>query len=235
MKCLTSGKGRKTMNKPEIDRQGIETIYDNPYISLYDLHYSGGKHYLNASRRSREELAAVKTEEEFKKMVPDAVSCVVIIKLPEEEPKLLLSKEFRYPVGQFVLSVPAGLIDAEDTDSKTPALTAAAREIEEETGLKIKENDKLELINPLLFSTPGMTDESNAIALAVINLEDLTSLTQDGAVGMECFDGFSLLGKEEAEQILRGGHDNDGNFYSVFTWIALVSFVSGLWDREGSR
>ena len=126
------------MNKPEIDRQGIKTIYDSPYSSLYDLQYSGGKHYLNASRRSRERLAAVKTEEEFKKMVPDAVSCVVIIKLPEEEPKLLLSKEFRYPVGQFVLSVPAGLIDPEDVDSGTPVLTAAAREIEEETGLKIK-------------------------------------------------------------------------------------------------
>ena len=187
------------------------------------------------SRRSRERLAAVKTEEEFKKMVPDAVSCVVIIKLPEEEPKLLLSKEFRYPVGQFVLSVPAGLIDPEDVDSGTPVLTAAAREIEEETGLKIKENDRLEVVNPLLFSTPGMTDESNAIVLAVINLGDLATLTQDGAVGMECFDGFSLLGKEEAEQILRGGYDNDGNFYSVFTWIALVSFVSGLWDKEGSR
>lgn len=168
-------------------------------------------------------------------MVPDAVSCVVIIKLPEEEPKLLLSKEFRYPVGQFVLSVPAGLIDPEDVDSGTPVLTAAAREIEEETGLKIKENDRLEVVNPLLFSTPGMTDESNAIVLAVINLGDLATLTQDGAVGMECFDGFSLLGKEEAEQILRGGYDNDGNFYSVFTWIALVSFVSGLWDKEGSR
>ena len=199
------------------------------------MQYSGGKHYLNASRRSRERLAAVKTEEEFKKMVPDAVSCVVIIKLPEEEPKLLLSKEFRYPVGQFVLSVPAGLIDPEDVDSGTPVLTAAAREIEEETGLKIKENDRLEVVNPLLFSTPGMTDESNAIVLAVINLGDLATLTQDGAVGMECFDGFSLLGKEEAEQILRGGYDNDGNFYSVFTWIALVSFVSGLWDKEGSR
>ena len=69
----------------------------------------------------------------------------------------------------------------------------------------------------------------------MIILGDLATLTQDGAVGMECFDGFSLLGKEEAEQILRGGYDNDGNFYSVFTWIALVSFVSGLWDKEGSR
>lgn len=219
------------MKKPEIDKQGIKIIHDSPYISLYDLQYQGGKHYLNASRRSLGQLSAVKSDEEFKKMVPDAVSCIVIVRLPGEEPKLLLSKEFRYPVGQFVLSVPAGLIDPEDMENINPVLSAAAREIEEETGIKVRESDKLEVVNPLLFSTPGMTDESNAIALAVINLEDLSSLTQDGAVGMEFFDGFSFLGKEEAKEILKGGHDESGNFYSVFTWIALAAFVSGLWEE----
>lgn len=219
------------MKKPEIDRQGIKIIHDSPYISLYDLQYKGGKHYLNASRRSLGQLSAVKSDEEFKKMVPDAVSCIVIVRLPGKEPKLLLSKEFRYPVGQFVLSVPAGLIDLEDMDNTNPVLSAAAREIEEETGIKVRESDKLEVVNPLLFSTPGMTDESNAIALAVIDLEDLSSLTQDGAVGMEFFDGFSLLGKEEAKEILKGGYDESGNFYSVFTWIALAAFVSGLWEE----
>ena len=218
------------MKKPEINKQGIKTIYDSEYISLYDLQYDENKHYLNASRRSLEELSAVKSDTEFKKMVPDAVSCVLVMRVSKEEPKLLLQREFRYPVGQIVLSVPAGLIDPEDRNGRNPVLTAAAREIEEETGIKIKESDKLTVLNPLHFSTPGMTDESNAIALAVIDLENLSSLTQDGAVGMECFDGFSLLTKEKAKEILRSGVDEDGMFYSVFTWIALTTFVSGLWE-----
>ena len=52
-------------------------------------------------------------------------------------------------------------------------LDGLKREIFEETGITVDENrDELFVINPLLFSTPGMTDESNALALAVYDLPD---------------------------------------------------------------
>jgi ADP-ribose pyrophosphatase len=89
----------------------------------------------------------------------------------------------------------------------------------------------MEVVNPLLFSSPGMTDESNALVLAVYDLPDLSQLNQDGAEGSELFDGFKLLTKEEAEALLRAGRDEDGTFYSVYTWTALTWFVSGLWEK----
>ena len=74
-------------------------------------------------------------DEEFKKMLPDAVSCVVVLKQKGKEDRLLLNYEYRYPAGRFLLSVPAGLLDPEDKDCEDPLITAAKREIKEETGL----------------------------------------------------------------------------------------------------
>lgn len=215
--------------KPTIKKENVKPLFDSKFIKVFDLQYEEGKHYYDATRRPLDRIAAVKSEEEFRTMLPDAVTCVVILNIKDEEPKLLLSKEYRYPAGQFLLSPPAGLLDPEDADTENPILTAAKRELKEETGLTITEKDSLFVINPLLFSSPGMTDESNALACAVVRLEDKSGLSQDGAVGSECFDGFELLSKEEAMEILKNGKDKDGVFYSVYTYCCLMYFVSDLW------
>ena len=215
--------------KPTIKKENVKPLFDSKFIKVFDLQYEEGKHYFDATRRSLDRIAALKSSEEFRAMLPDAVTCVVILNIKDEEPKLLLSKEYRYPAGQFLLSPPAGLLDPEDAGTENPILTAAKREIKEETGLTITEKDSLFVINPLLFSSPGMTDESNALACAVVRLEDKSGLSQDGAVGSECFDGFELLSKEEAMEILKNGKDKDGVFYSVYTYCCLMYFVSDLW------
>lgn len=215
--------------KPTIKKENVKPLFDSKFIKVFDLQYEEGKHYYDATRRSLDRIAAVKSDEEFRTMLPDAVTCVVILSINEEEPKLLLSKEYRYPAGQFLLSPPAGLLDPEDADTENPILTAAKRELKEETGLTITEKDSLFVINPLLFSSPGMTDESNALACAVVRLEDKSILSQDGAVGSECFDGFELLSRQEAMEILKSGKDKNGIFYSVYTYCCLMYFVSDLW------
>lgn len=215
--------------KPTIKKENVKPLFDSKFIKVFDLQYEAGKHYYDATRRSLDRIAALKSSEEFRTMLPDAVTCVVILNIKDEEPKLLLSKEYRYPAGQFLLSPPAGLLDPEDAGTENPILTAAKRELKEETGLTITEKDSLFVINPLLFSSPGMTDESNALACAVVRLEDKSGLSQDGAVGSECFDGFELLSKEEAMEILKNGKDKDGVFYSVYTYCCLMYFVSDLW------
>ena len=215
--------------KPAIKKENVKSLFDSKFIKVFDLQYEEGKHYYDATRRSLDRIAALKSSEEFRAMLPDAVTCVVILNIKDEEPKLLLSKEYRYPAGQFLLSPPAGLLDPEDAGTENPILTAAKRELKEETGLTITEKDSLFVINPLLFSSPGMTDESNALACAVVRLEDKSGLSQDGAVGSECFDGFELLSKEEAMEILKNGKDKDGVFYSVYTYCCLMYFVSDLW------
>lgn len=204
----------------------VETLLETRYVKVYDLQYAPGKHYYDATRRSKSDLTAIKSDEEAKTMLPDAVSCVVVLDLPEQPPKLLLSMEYRYPAGRFLLSVPAGLIDPEDKEGPDPLLTTARREITEETGLTVKDTDELTVISPFLYSTPGITDESNALVGACIRVDDLSALRQDGAVGSELFDGFVLVNKEEAQEILRTGRDPRGNFYSVYTFMALCWFVA---------
>ncbi|MCM1253923.1 MAG: NUDIX hydrolase [Clostridium sp.] len=215
--------------KPVIHKENVTPLFTSAYINVYDLEYGEGKHYYNASRRKLDKLCAIQTKDAFGSMLPDAVTCVVIIKESEKEPKLLLTEEYRYPAGQFLLSPPAGLLDEADEASENPVLSAAARELQEETGIKLQDGDTLSIINPLLFSSPGMTDESNALVCAVINLTDLSSLSQKGAVGSELFHGFHLLAKDEAEKILKAGKDTKGIFYSVYTWAALMYFISDLW------
>lgn len=215
--------------KPTIRQENVTPLFTSRYINVFDLQYEKDKHYYNASRRCAENLAATKSDEAFRAMLPDAVTCVVIIKEDGQEPKLLLTEEYRYPAGQFLLSPPAGLLDPEDEASENPILSAAKRELKEETGIDLTENDMLTVVNPLLFSSPGMTDESNALACAVIHLKDLSALSQKGAVGSELFNGFHLLSAGEAKEILHAGKDADGIFYSVYTWAALMYFVSDLW------
>ena len=219
------------MKGPVITKDCIETLLDAKFIRVYDLQYAEGKHYYDASRRAAEDLAAVKTDEEFREMLPDAVSCCVILRSPGEEPRLLLSYEYRYPCGRFLLSPPAGLIDSEDRERPDALVRTAVREIAEETGLQIRPSDRVEVIDPCLFSSPGMTDECNAMVCAVVDAPDLASLDQSGAVGTEQFDGFLLVTKEEAEKILRTGRDPQGFFYSVFTWIVLAWFAGGFWEN----
>jgi ADP-ribose pyrophosphatase len=217
----------------DIKKEQVETLIDKKFVRLYDLQYEEGKHYYDASRRTADDLVAVKSEEEFLVMLPDAVSCIVILELPGQQPCLLLLQEYRYPAGRFLLSVPAGLIDPEDVqaakesgDNESAILAAAAREIHEETGLVIRKSDALTVVNPFLFSTPGMTDESNALVCAVVKRENMDELSQDGAVGSELFDGFTLVTPEHARQLLQNGRDDNGHFYSIFTWAALMLFCN---------
>lgn len=217
----------------------IKSLFESKFIKVFDLQYQEGRHYYNATRRDEEDLVAAKSTEEFKKMLPDAVSCVVICNPSDDdeksghEPCLLMNREFRYPTGQYLLSVPAGLIDPEDctgdNDNTASLIKTAMRELHEETGLKVTEEDEVSIINPCLFSTPGMTDESNALVKIVLNRDSLNGMSQDGAVGGELFDGFDLLTKAQAKKILEDGVDEHGIYYSVYTWAALTYFVADLW------
>lgn len=203
----------------------IRRIYDSKYMKLYDISPKENSHYYVASRREPENMPAVKTKEEYKTLLPDAVSCIVVLNIKGQEPRLLLSKEYRYPAGQFLLSVPAGLIDPEDYGRADAAKHTAIREIKEETGLDVLPGDIVKVVNPYLFSSPGMTDEGNALVYVEICRDTMPKITQDGAVGMEKFDGTVLLTKEEAQKLLLSGRDENDIYYPVWTWAALMFFM----------
>ncbi len=221
----------------QIKREQVHPLFESKFVKVYDLQYEEGKHYYDATRRDADHLAAIRTDEEFRRMLPDAVTCAVVLYLPGEEPKLLLDYEYRYPAGRYLLSPPAGLIDPADAagaeteeQCKEAIFRAAKREIEEETGAvfgagKNGSEDTIELVSPLLFSTPGMTDESNAIVCVTLHLDSADILNQNGGSGSEQFNGFRLVTKAEAEKLLKDGRDEYGNFYSVYTWIVMAAFL----------
>ena len=210
----------------EVRKDRIETLYETKFLNIYDLNYQDGKHYYEASRRNREDLVVRQTDKEYREMLPDAVTIAVVLHLPGGETRLLMSYEYRYPIGQFLLSPVAGLLDPEDKKDENPLVSAAIREIHEETGLTVKESDIVRVLNPCAFSSPGMTDESNAFLCAEITLDSLDDLNQNGAEGSELFDGFELLDREQAMEIFRTGRDQYGNFYSLAAWMVLSIFIS---------
>lgn len=216
--------------KPIIKFENVKTLFESKFIKVYDLEYAPGKHYYDATRREAKDIMAIKSDDEVKTMLPDAVTCFVILKVKNEEPKLLLTYEYRYPAGQFLLSPPAGLIDEADREKEDALIQTAIREIKEETNIDIKLTDNLKIVSPLSLSTPGFTDESNALVAAVIDLDDLSTLNQAGAVGSELFNGFKLVDKKEAKEILKTARDEHDNFFSVYTWCALMYFISGMWE-----
>lgn len=208
-------------------KEQIKKLYDSKFMKMYDLQYKEGKHYYCASRREEDRLQAVLPKEKYGSLPPDGVSCVVVLRVKGEEPKLLLNWEYRYPAGQYLLSVPAGLVEAEAWNSTEEAIkNTAVRELKEETGIVVGEKDEVSIINPFVFSSPGMTDEANALVYMSINRDTMPELSQSGAEDSEKFEGCRLVSLAEARKYLVDGKDEHGIYYPVYTWAALMFFVT---------
>ncbi len=218
---------------PESQNPGkpqVKDLTQTPFVRLYDLVYPDGYHYLEASRRTGEDLLASLEPEQLDQVLPDAVSACLVVVTPDDEPRMVLSYEYRYPTGQYVLGIPSGLVDARDQDEGDPCVAAMVREIAEETGIRLTEGDTVSVVNPLLFNSPGMTDESTALLCAVAHLDDLSSLSHAGAEGSERFDGFELVTKAQARHILAQGRDPHGHYYPLVAWAAMTYFACDLWQ-----
>ncbi|MBQ9253036.1 MAG: NUDIX domain-containing protein [Clostridia bacterium] len=199
----------------------VETLLDTRFVKVFDLQYAPGKHYFDATRRGREDLVAALSEEQFRAMIPDAVSLCVVWHAPGQEDRMLLNREYRYPLGQFVDSVPAGLIDPEDRGKDRPQAIrdTAVRELYEETGIALEPQDEFRMVHPCLFSSPGLTDESNAMVRIDLYDHAESELTQSHAEGSEQFNGFRLVTREEARRMMAKEP------ISVYTWIGLAEFA----------
>lgn len=139
---------------------------------------------------------------------------VVILALDERpaEPSVLLIRQFRYAANQDLWELPAGRID-EGED----ALTAAKRELLEETGYSASEWKRA----LYYYSSPGFLDETMSIFAA-----------RDLRKGKACpeedeFITCRLLPLVKAVQWVMSGKIQDGKAIAGILWAAQKFHVSG--------
>ena len=129
--------------------KGIRKKEEGKFITRYDIAYETvdkkEKIYEIISRNK-----ALETLETLNGKEPDSV---VIIVTDEKGEKLLINKEFRMAVGDWVYNFPAGLID----EGEEP-FESAKRELWEETGLELYEID--DFIGPS-YGAVGFSNEIN--------------------------------------------------------------------------
>lgn len=113
----------------------------------------------------------------------------------KDDGKIILVKQFRYPLQKTLIELPAGKLD-----NKEDPLTCAVRELEEETGYKAKEFTKLGAI----YTAPGYCTEILHIYKAV-GLIAGNHNREEGEQGMELLE-FSL---EEVKNMILSGEIND--------------------------
>jgi len=79
-----------------------------------------------------------------------------------EDGHVLLVEQYRVPLGRNCLELPAGLVGDDDDCQNEDALTAAGRELEEETGYRAAQLTDL----GTYYSSPGMVSESFTLVRA---------------------------------------------------------------------
>ena len=104
----------------------------NPYLNLYDLDVVNkvgreGHYYVAARAKTEDDLKLSSIENND----PDGVAIYSLY--GEKKDRVVLIRQFRYPLGGYVYELPAGLVDPGENYH-----TAAIRELKEETGLKLE-------------------------------------------------------------------------------------------------
>lgn len=130
----------------------IQKKTDTRFLNFYEfeaIHRDGSlsPYYVSSRAKDIGELKAVTHVNQ-----PDGVILYGIYG-PEKD-RVVLIRQYRYPLGDFVYEFPAGLVEpGEDM------LTAGIREMYEETGLTFQPVESGPFSRPF-FTTVGMTDES---------------------------------------------------------------------------
>ena len=130
----------------------IQKQTDTRFLNFYifeAIHRDGSvsPYYVSSRAKRVEDLKAVTHENK-----PDGVILYGVY--GEQKDKVVLIRQYRYPLGDYVYEFPAGLVeDGEDM------MDAAIREMYEETGLTFVPKDGGSYSRPF-FTTIGMTDES---------------------------------------------------------------------------
>ena len=139
---------------------GITKRTENPFVNLYELDRESktgkkGKYYVSSRAKSEQDLKLVTG-----KNSPDGV--VIYSLYGEKQDKVVLIRQYRYALNDFIYEFPAGLVEDGEPYKET-----AVREMKEETGLDFVPLSVNEAYEKPAFTTVGMTDESCATVFGV--------------------------------------------------------------------
>ncbi len=135
--------------------KGIRKIHEGRFITRYDVDYitaeGHNKTYEIISRNSH-----IQTLAELQNTTPDSV---ILILTDESGERILVSREYRMAMAQWIYNFPAGLIDPGETPEQS-----ARRELWEETGLQLVHIDD---VLDGSYSAIGFSNERNICVFGV--------------------------------------------------------------------
>ena len=131
---------------------GVKRLTENRFLNLYELdaRTRGGsaiRYYVASRAKKAENLKAVDGHR-------NADGVILYGVYGENKDKLVLVRQFRYPLGDYIYEFPAGLVEPGEDVAE-----AGIREMFEETGLNFTPVRGGDCERPF-FTTVGMTDES---------------------------------------------------------------------------
>ena len=169
----------------------INQLTWNSFLNLYEMEAfaTSGKEfrYYFVSRRKNEELKVY-----TKSVEPEGVVIYPILK--DDPEKLVLIRQYRYPIDEYIYELPAGMIEAGETPAQ-----AAVREMKEETGFDFEpyEGGEAAFRKPL-FMGVGFTDETSCTVFGYVT-GTMTHLLQEDTESIQVV----IVDKKEALRILR--------------------------------
>lgn len=162
----------------------------NRFLNMYELDTvrKNGKRskYFVSSRAEKAEDLKLATHVNK----PDGV---IIYAVTEDNSKVLLVRQYRYPIDAYVYELPAGLVDEGENFRE-----AAIREVHEETGMDLHPIEADPMFEAPRFTTVGMTDESCALVYGYVTGELSAKYLEDSEEIIQV-----LADREEVRRILR--------------------------------
>lgn len=146
------------MSKPKLLK--LEENYISHHLSLYHSITMVDDHVKEYDFVSRHNFMSREPEVLSQPYKHESVGIFVFNK---DKSKMLLIKEFRYPINNYVISTPAGLIDSNESITD-----AAIRELYEEVGYT-KEQVTIESVLQPSYSSVGLSDEQTASVFVTVD------------------------------------------------------------------
>ena len=165
--------------------KGVNKVHEGRFITAYNIEYeteAGNKKIYEMVSRDKN----ITSLEDLKRENCDAV---VLIITSTDGKKILISREYRMAVGGFAYNFPAGLIDEGENPEE-----AAARELWEETGLKLT---SIEEVLPMSFSGVGVTNEKSCCVIGTAEGDFAPSTSDEEEIEARWYT------KEEIRELLK--------------------------------